>query len=647
MAMTPKQKMLSAARGQMPDCLPFAPRIDLWFSANKMRGTLPERYRNARSADEIALGEGWALHKVVLEFMEYGEEAVSDRLLGIYRIPTQGFVTSLPDDVDKVIEKRGDEYHVKYITPQGTATGCFVFSDEMRRSGISMPWIKEHLIKEEADYQAVGYIFENMKAEAAFGEYRRWAEAIGENGLPVLYALTAGSPMHHIMKILMDSTDFYYRHRDQERLIAGLAEQIGVYFRKVYDVIAQSPADVALVGANFDDMLTYPPFFETHIMPWLQEAAEKLHAKNKLMLCHTDGENHGLMNLLHESGMDVAEAVCPHPMTKVTIGEYYRRWSDRITIFGGIPSNLLLKETTSDDQFEKYLADLFPAIAPGARFILGVADTTPPDASIERLQRIHELVGRQGRLPLEKKVFAPAPAEALPEGRGEAAMPEAKPAGPAAELPFCMEIRNAVMSGDSNRSVSLVKQAMERRVDPEQLLKECLLAPMDIIGEKFTDGTVFIPEVLLSARALNEAMVLVEPALASRRTTGEKSPLVLIATVKGDLHDIGKNLVGIMIRSVGFRVKDLGVNIAAATFVEQVAAEKPDILALSALLTTTMPEFKNVIQALESAGLRDKVKIMVGGAPVTEQYARSVGADAYGADAGQAAAKAKLLCGRS
>jgi 5-methyltetrahydrofolate--homocysteine methyltransferase len=366
------------------------------------------------------------------------------------------------------------------------------------------------------------------------------------------------------------------------------------------------------------------------------------------MLCHTDGENHGLMDLLHESGMDIAEAVCPYPMTKVTLAEYYRQWSDRITILGGIPSNLLLRETTNDAQFEKFLDDLFPAVSPGWRFILGVADTTPPDASFERLRRIEEVMSRRGRLPLAED--RPRPADSPREGRIELAATGTSPMAPLAgqpASPFCDAIRSAILSGENDSAVRLVRQAMEKDADPGQLLKECLLAPMDIIGERFTDGTVFIPEVLLSARALNEAMAVLEPALAKQGAGREENPLVLIGTVRGDMHDIGKNLVGIMIRSAGFRVKDLGVNVAAKTFVDAVAAEKPAILALSALLTTTMPEFRTVVEGIERAGLRGNVKILVGGAPITEQYAMSVGADAYGSDAGQAAAKAKLLCGKS
>lgn len=644
--MTPKQRMLAAVRGSTADVIPYAPRIDLWFHSNRMRGTLPEAYRGVSSADEIAISEGWALHKVVLEFMAFGEDAIIDRCLGVYRIPAQGFLSKLPDDVDRRIEKRGDEYRIEYRTPVGMVSGAFVFTDEMRRSGVSVPWIKDHLLKRPEDYRTVGYVFERMKVEPAYNGFLDWEAGIGENGLPVAYALTSGSPMHHIMKILLDSTDFYYRFRDHQKEICGLTEKMGVYFRKVIDVVAAGPAEVALVGANFDDMLTYPPFFEEHIFPWLRLASEKLHRNRKLMLCHTDGENQGLMKLLYDCGMDVADSVCPHPMTKVTIAEYYRAWSDKITIFGGVPSNLMLEESASEKEFEAYMEGLFSAVHPGSRFILGIADTTPPDASFRRLQRIHELVQQQGRLPLVKRE-ATAPVSLRAVGKPEIAAPTGKdgprrPDGFGA-VPFCSEIRNGVLSGDHIRTAELVKKALEQKVEPERLLDECLLQPMDVIGSKFADGTVFIPEVLLSARVLNEAMTLLEPVLAGKRTRRRSAPLVVLGTVRGDMHDIGKNLVAIMLRSVGFKVKDLGINIPAEQFVEEVAAEKPQILALSALLTTTMPEFKKVIEALKKAGLRDQVKVMVGGAPVSEGYARSVGADAYGADAGQAAAQAKQL----
>ncbi len=639
--------MLAAARGEMTDRLPYAPRIDLWFHANKTRGTLPPPYQAVETADEIALAEGWGLHKVILEFVDFGLDAIIDRVLGIYRIPTQGFLTQLPEDVERSVEERGDEIHVEYKTPKGTVSGTIVYTDEMRESGISIPWIKEHAIKDAPDYEVLGYIFEHMQVEPAYDGYRRWSDTIGENGLPVLYALTAGSPMHHIMKILLDATDFYYRHQDQKQIMEGLADKIGVYFRKVFEVVAKSPAEVILVGANFDDMLTYPPFFEEHISPWLREASDVLHQNDKLMLCHTDGENLGLMDILQDCGMDVADAVCPYPMTKVTVGEYYRRWCDKMTIFGGIPSNILLENSFSNEDFEAYMIDLFDAVAPGSRFILGIADTTPPDASFERLRRIQEMVNEKGRLPIKRvSTTTDTVSEAvLSDSEKETvASTETVTVSDDTELPFCDAIQQAVLAGDQERTTTLSREAIDAGGDPERLIKQCLLPPMDVIGERFSDGTVFIPEVLLSARALNAGMGIIEPFLHKNKESQTESPVVVLGTVRGDLHDIGKNLVGIMFRSVGLRVVDLGTNVDVNAFVEAVKQHGPAILALSALLTTTMPGFREVIDALVEAGVRNSVKIMVGGAPVSPHFAESIGADGYGADAGEAAQVAKRIC---
>jgi len=168
-----------------------------------------------------------------------------------------------------------------------------------------------------------------------------------------------------------------------------------------------------------------------------------------------------------------------------------------------------------------------------------------------------------------------------------------------------------------------------------------MIAAMEVISERFKVGEVFIPEVLLSARAMNEALTVLEPYLTSEQK--QVSGKVLIATVRGDMHDTGKNMVITMLRGVGFEIEDLGVNVLTETIVERVANYEPQILGLSALLTTTMPEMKKVIDTLVQKGLRDKIKVMVGGAPVNEKFANDIGADGYGADAGAAVELAKSL----
>jgi corrinoid protein of di/trimethylamine methyltransferase len=628
--------MIATIRGEMPDCIPYAPRLDLWFAANKNRGTLPAPYHGFEHYDQVSRAQGWGIAKVVLDYQHYGEDGILDRALGVYRIPAQSFYTHLPRDVERRVKREGDRMTLEYVTPRGVVRTSFVYSEEMRRSGVTIPWISDHALKGPQDYEPLAYIFENLVVEPVPELFHRWAAPLGEDGYAVAYALTAGSPMHHIMKILTDSTDFYYHHRDHAKKMQALAESIGIFYRRVLQAVADGPGEIALVGANFDDTITYPPFFRDHILPWLQEASQVLHAKGKLMMCHTDGENRGLMDYLFDSGMDIADSVCPAPMTKVGLAEYYGRWGKRITIQGGIPSNLLLADAATDEDFENYLDHLFKAVAPGNRLILGVADTVPPDAVFDRLRRIAERAEMEGRLPLEAGGFRPVTAETFPD----APLPGKKDAGEDSRFKI---LRQDLYEGLDGEIKGHIQELLDRRVSPQDLLNRGLLAAMESIGQEFKNGLLFVPEVLLAARAMNAALAVLEPHLSStgRQARGK----ALIGTVRGDLHDIGKNMVIIMLRGVGFEVVDLGINVSADDFLRKVVEEKPHILGLSALLTTTMPQMKRVIEGLAKAGLRDKVKVMVGGAPVSPTFARQIGADGYAADAGEAVEVAKKLVG--
>ena len=187
----------------------------------------------------------------------------------------------------------------------------------------------------------------------------------------------------------------------------------------------------------------------------------------------------------------------------------------------------------------------------------------------------------------------------------------------------------------------LTNEGLADGIDPEKLLYDALIPSLEEVGARFERGDFFVPEMLIAARAMQGALDILRPLLAE---TGAK-PIgtVVIGTVKGDVHDIGKNLVNIMLEGAGFTVHDLGVNVAPEKFVEQVQLHEPDIVGFSAFLTTTMPMFKANINALVKASLRDRVIVMVGGAPVTQEYADAVGADGYAADASTAVRMAKDL----
>jgi len=207
------------------------------------------------------------------------------------------------------------------------------------------------------------------------------------------------------------------------------------------------------------------------------------------------------------------------------------------------------------------------------------------------------------------------------------------------------EIADKLYHGDAHEVARLTRQALNEGLSPAKILDDGLLAGMDKVGRDFKAGDLFVPEVLIAARAMHAAMDVLKPLLTDAKV--HSAGKMVIGTVQGDLHDIGKNLVAMMMEGAGFEIIDLGTDTSPERFVEAVREEKPDLLGMSALLTTTMPMMKTTIEALEEAGLRHRVKVMVGGAPVTQAWAEEIGADGYAPDAASAVDKAKELLGKN
>lgn len=202
-------------------------------------------------------------------------------------------------------------------------------------------------------------------------------------------------------------------------------------------------------------------------------------------------------------------------------------------------------------------------------------------------------------------------------------------------------LAEAIINGKRNDAVELTKKLIDAGVPAKRILDEGLIAGMSVVGEKFKNGEYFVPEVLVAARAMKAAMELLRPLLAASDV--EPIGTVVIGTVRGDLHDIGKNLVAMMLEGAGFRVVDLGVDVPAEKFIEAAREHNADIVGMSALLTTTMTYMPEVIKALEAEGIRNRVKVIVGVAPVTQEWADQIGADGYSPDAASAVDKCKEL----
>ena len=202
-------------------------------------------------------------------------------------------------------------------------------------------------------------------------------------------------------------------------------------------------------------------------------------------------------------------------------------------------------------------------------------------------------------------------------------------------------IKTAVVNGKHLEIEDLVKRALDQNTDMNAIINDALIAAMDVVGQKFSRSEIFVPEMLVSAVSMKKGLDIFKPLLGSKET--ESKGTILMGTVKGDLHDIGKNLVIMILEGAGFKVIDLGVDLNVEKVIQQVQEVKPDILGLSALLTTTMPEMRNVIKALEQNGLRKSVKVMVGGAPIDASFAKKIGSDGYGKDAAEAVQLARRL----
>ena len=196
------------------------------------------------------------------------------------------------------------------------------------------------------------------------------------------------------------------------------------------------------------------------------------------------------------------------------------------------------------------------------------------------------------------------------------------------------KLSESVIKGEEEKVKELVQEAIDEGLEPSEIINQGLISGMNVVGKRFKEGDMFVPEVLLSARSMKVGMELVNPLLVEGEM--EEAGKVLLGTVEGDLHDIGKNLVGMMMESGGLEVINLGTDVTAAEFAEAVREHKPDVLGMSALLTTTMLEMQNTIEVLIEEGLRDSVKIIVGGAPVTKEFADEIGADGWAPDAASA-----------
>lgn len=381
------KRMLSAMRGEPTDMLPWAPRMDLWCISQRERGLLPARFAGLSTAG-IADALGVACHAVRADFtIERDPAQFLLRGFGIDNHPDSPFRVEV-DGLPVHFATHDGLHETTISTSRGDVTTVLRLTAEMRRLGNSVPEVVKRPLDSPQDVDAAAEVFEHLVVIQTPAGYRAFNERIGSRGVAVSNGPLAASPMHSILHDLMDMEAFIYLYMDDRDLLTRLAERMTPFFLAQLDVLVGSEAEVVHWGANYDQSVTWPVFFREEIAPWARLVGDRLRAAGKLMLTHADGENDGLLPDLPACGFDVAESVCPAPMTRRSLRELRDGMGPSTTIWGGIPSIALLDDSMSDSTFDRFLSATFSELGPSSRLILGVSDAVPPDANLDRLDRI-------------------------------------------------------------------------------------------------------------------------------------------------------------------------------------------------------------------------------------------------------------------
>jgi hypothetical protein len=371
MALTKKQSILAAARGERLDKVPFGARIDVWYNYNSAHDTLPEKYKGWKQTDIIRDQGAGAQYR----FWSVVNEEYQDM---------------------EVIEKDEPPYvKTEFRTPLGSVHKSMLFN---RSEG---PWIGyewEKVFKSEKDYPIVKYVLEHTIPVDNFAEFNKVHDEMGEDGI-IMTGLGLWCPAQRLMREIMGYELFYNELMDRPAKVEELLEVMKNLARKKFQIAVKSDLEIFNICANWSDDI-HTPVFKKYFTPWFQEVTDFLHSHGKLAMIHVDGENKRLIPFFLDCHVDVWEAWTPAPMTKVTTAEFRKALDDKATIWGGIPA-ILFEPTYTDEEFDDCVINLLKEIAPGYRFIVGMGDNLPFDGIIERVGRVVELIDKYGNLPIK------------------------------------------------------------------------------------------------------------------------------------------------------------------------------------------------------------------------------------------------------
>jgi uroporphyrinogen decarboxylase len=435
----------------------------------------------------------------------------------------------------------------------------------------------------------------------------------------------------------MGAETFFNALETDEELAGAIINKIGNIQFQTFLRVTEHPCVGAVL--NPDDiafntgLLVHPKYLRKYLFPWYKKMGKICREKGIGFIFHSDGDCTEVMEDLIDCGFHAFNPIQPNAMNIV---EVKKKWGKKLCLIGNINLDSTLTLGTPEDvRAEVY--ERIRTIGPGGGYMVSssnsITDYVPPENMKALLDATYEF----GRYPIELE-------EGGVKGKFWTSQTKVRKTE-TTKVETGLDVDayvNALIANDIPKTIALMQKDIDCGTAPQNVVSMGLIPAITIVGEKFQNGQIYIPEMMLAARAMSMTLDHFKEKLTGK---GEAKKLgtVVIGTVQGDLHDIGKNLVTMILKGQGFQVEDLGVSVSAAKFVQAVSGKKADILAMSALLTTTMTEMRSTIEGLKAAGLRHRVKVIVGGAPVTPAFAEQIGADGTAYDAPGAAKLCKDL----
>lgn len=435
----------------------------------------------------------------------------------------------------------------------------------------------------------------------------------------------------------MGAETFFNALETDEELVAAIINKIGNIQFQTFLRVTEHPCVGAVL--NPDDiafntgLLVHPKYLRKYLFPWYKKMGKICREKGIGFIFHSDGDCTEVMEDLIDCGFHAFNPIQPNAMNIV---EVKKKWGKKLCLIGNINLDSTLTLGTPEDvRAEVY--ERIRTIGPGGGYMVSssnsITDYVPPENMKALLDATYEF----GKYPIELE-------EGGVKGKFWTSQSKVRKTE-TTKVETGLDVDtyvDALIANDIQKAIAKMQKDIDGGSAPQDVVSMGLIPAITIVGEKFQNGQIYIPEMMIAARAMSTTLEHFKEKLAGKGET-KKLGTVVIGTVHGDLHDIGKNLVTMILKGQGFEVEDLGVSVSAAKFVQAVSDKKPEILAMSALLTTTMTEMKITIEGLKAAGLRRQVKVIVGGAPVTPAFAEQIGADGTAYDAPGAAKLCKDL----